>query len=84
MNSMDDCIGQSIVFIENDADVWLDLKECFTQGDMVHVFKLQQEIYSFKQDSRSVTGFYPELKILWEELEIHMPIHNCTCRTRCS
>jgi len=60
------------------------LKDRFTQWDMVHVFKLQQEIYSLKQDSRSVTEFYTELKTLWEELEIHMPIPNCTCRTRCS
>jgi hypothetical protein len=51
---------------------------------LVHVSELQQEIYALKQDSRSVTEFYSELKILWEELEIYMPIHVCTCRNRCS
>ncbi|XP_058734143.1 uncharacterized protein LOC131605858 [Vicia villosa] len=83
MNSVDPSIAQSIVFMENAADVWLDLKERFSQGDLVRISELQQEIYSLKQDSRTVTEFFSELKILWEELEIYMPIPTCTCRSKC-
>ncbi|MCI24185.1 retrovirus-related Pol polyprotein from transposon TNT 1-94, partial [Trifolium medium] len=42
-----------------------------------------QEIYSLQQESKSVTEFYSELKILWEELELYMPIPQCTCSARC-
>ncbi|KAK2375797.1 putative mitochondrial protein [Trifolium repens] len=84
MNSVDPSIAQSIVFMENASDVWLDLKEQFSQGDLVRVSELQQEIYALTQDSRSVTAFYSDLKVLWEELEIYMPIPNCTCPIRCS
>ncbi|XP_058745784.1 uncharacterized protein LOC131618618 [Vicia villosa] len=34
-------------------------------------------------DSRTVTEFLSELKILWEELEINMPVPTCTCRVKC-
>lgn len=84
MNSVAESIGQSIVFMENAVDVWNDLKERFSQGDLVRVSELQQEIYALKQEHRTVTEFFSDLKILWEELEMYMPIPTCTCRVRCS
>jgi hypothetical protein len=84
MNSVDPSIAQSIVFMENASDVWLDLKERFSRGDFVRVSELQQEIYALTQDSESVTSFYSKLKTLWEELEIYMPVPVCTCPVRCS
>jgi hypothetical protein len=84
LNSVSESIAQSIVFIENVVDAWNDLKDRFAQGDLVRVSELMQEIYALKQDSKSVTEFYSELKILWEELEIYMPIPTCVCRSRCS
>ena len=84
MRSVSDSIGQSIVFMENAIDVWNDLKERFAQGDLVRISELQQEIYSLKQDNRTVTDFFSQLKILWEELELYMPIPHCSCRIRCS
>jgi hypothetical protein len=84
MNSVSDSIAQSIVFMENALDVWLDLKERFAQADLVRVAELQQEMSMLKQDSRSVTEFYSELKLLREELEIYLPMPNCSCRHRCT
>ncbi|CAJ2647171.1 unnamed protein product [Trifolium pratense] len=84
LNSVSDSIAQSLVFMENAIDVWNDLKERFSQGDLVRVSELMQEIYRLQQDSKSVTDFYSELKILWEELEIYMHVPQCTCRSQCS
>lgn len=84
LNSVSESIGQSIVFMENAIDVWNDLKERFSQGDLVRIAELQQEVYALKQDSKSVTEFYSTLKVLWEELEAYMSIPTCTCRNRCS
>ncbi|GAU25332.1 hypothetical protein TSUD_375950 [Trifolium subterraneum] len=84
MNSVSECIAQSIVFMENAFDVWNDLKERFAQSDLVRISELQQEIYALKQDSRIVTEFYSALKLLWEELEIYLPMPNCSCRIRCT
>ncbi|GAU47169.1 hypothetical protein TSUD_28920 [Trifolium subterraneum] len=84
MNFVSESIAQSIVFMENAMDAWNDLKDRFSQGDLVRISELMQEIYALQQDSKSVTEFYSDLKILWEELEIYMPIPNCTCRSRCN
>lgn len=70
--------------MEKDVDAWNDLKERFSQGDLVRISELQQEIYILKQDSKSVTNFYSTLKVLWEELEIYMHMPNCSFRVRCS
>jgi hypothetical protein len=70
--------------MENALDVWNDLKERFAQSDLVRIAELQQELYSLKQDSRSVTEFYSDLKLIWEELEIYLPMPSCSCRVRCS
>jgi hypothetical protein len=83
LNSVFESIENSIVFMENAIDVWNDLKERFSQGDLVRIAELQQEIYSLRQESRSVTEFFSALKILWEELELYTPIPTCTCRIQC-
>jgi hypothetical protein len=83
VNSVSDSIGQSTVFMENALDVWNDLKERFAQGDLVRISELMQEIYSLQQDSKTVTEFYSELKVLWEELEIYMSVPQCTCSAIC-
>jgi hypothetical protein len=44
--------------MENASDVWLALKERFAQGDLIHVYELQQEVYTLKQDSHAVTQVY--------------------------
>jgi hypothetical protein len=52
MNSVEDSIAQSIVFLENAVDVWNELKERFSQGDYIRISELQCEIFGLKQDSR--------------------------------
>jgi hypothetical protein len=58
MNSVLESIAQFVVFLENDIDIWNELRERFSQGDLIRIFELQQEIYALKQDSRSVNNFY--------------------------
>ena len=83
MNSVEEAIAQSIVFLENAIDVWNELKEHFSQGDYIRISELQCEIFSLKQDSRSVSEFFTALKVLWEELEAYLPTPICSCPHRC-
>ncbi|CAJ2666105.1 unnamed protein product [Trifolium pratense] len=83
MNSVDESIAQSIVFLDNAIDVWNELKEHFSQGDYIRISELQCEIYSMKQDSRSVSEFFTTLKSLWEELESYFPTLVCSCPMHC-
>ncbi|MCI39428.1 flavonol sulfotransferase-like protein, partial [Trifolium medium] len=74
MNSVEESIAQSIVYLDNAIDVWNELKERFSRGDFIHISELQVEIYSLKQGSRSVSEFFTALKVLWEELEAYLPV----------
>ncbi|PNY12985.1 retrovirus-related Pol polyprotein from transposon TNT 1-94 [Trifolium pratense] len=84
LNSVSPSIAQSVVFMKNASDIWNDLRERFSQRDLVRISELQQEIYALKQETRSVTDFYSDLKTLWEELELYLPIPTCTCHHRCT
>ncbi|GAU39942.1 hypothetical protein TSUD_149520 [Trifolium subterraneum] len=84
LNSVSEAIAQSVIFMENIVDIWNNLRERFSQGDLIRISELQREIYDLKQENRSVTEFYSELKLLWEELELYLPISTCICRVRCS
>ncbi|GAU18579.1 hypothetical protein TSUD_325710 [Trifolium subterraneum] len=55
LNSVSESIAQSVVFLENAIDIWNDLRERFSQGDLIRISELQQEIYSLRQDHRSCT-----------------------------
>lgn len=45
---------------------------------------IQKEIYYLKQDTKLVTGFFSDLKILCEELDLYLPMPMCSCRAKCS
>lgn len=84
MNSVSPPIAQSVVYIENAVDVWTDLRERFSQGDLIRVAELQEEIYAFKQGNMSVTEYFTELRSLWEELEQYRPMPQCICPITCT
>lgn len=64
-------------------DVWNDLKDIFSQGDIKCISNLQEEIYSFKQGELFVTNYFTQLKILWDKLINFRPYPSCTCDTPC-
>ncbi|WVZ08791.1 hypothetical protein V8G54_022137, partial [Vigna mungo] len=79
LNSLSPSIAQSVVFFERATDVWTDLREHFSQGDLLRVAELQEEIYSLKQGALSVIDFYTHLKSLWEELDNYRTLTPCSC-----
>ena len=77
-------IAQSITWLDNAIDIWNDLKERFSQGDAYRIADLQSEIYAFHQNSLTVTDYFTQLKILWDELVNLRPIPTCSCDPKCS
>lgn len=49
INSISPSIAQSVVFIENEIDMWNDLKDRFMRGDHIRVTQLIQEIATLKE-----------------------------------
>ncbi|XP_016707817.1 uncharacterized protein [Gossypium hirsutum] len=83
-HSISPSIMNSVLWLNFGYDVWRDLRERFSQGDVFRISDLQEEINAFKQDDRSVTDYFTELKILWDELMNFRPIPVCSCPTSCS
>ncbi|XP_057452732.1 uncharacterized protein LOC130744575 [Lotus japonicus] len=83
MNSVTSSIAQNLVYIENVIDVWNELKERFSQVDLIRISELQSEIYNLRQGSSTVTDFFTELKTLWEEIDGFRPLPICICNARC-
>lgn len=84
MNSISPNIAHSILHIENAHTTWNKLKHRFAQADFVRIADLQLEVYLLKQDSLSVTDFFTQLTVVWEELENLSPIPQCTCPVKCA
>ena len=84
INSISTSIAQSVVFIENNVDMWNDLKDRFMRGDRIRAAQLQEEIANLKQGSKKVTEFFTDLRGLWEELDQYRPMLQCTCPIQCT
>ncbi|KAL1081510.1 hypothetical protein V6Z11_D09G069800 [Gossypium hirsutum] len=83
-HSISSFIFSSVLWVNTAFDIWNDLRERFSQGDVYRISDLQDEISSFKQDDRSVTDYFTELKIFWDELLHFRPLPRCSCNTPCS
>nr|KYP37490.1 hypothetical protein KK1_041321 [Cajanus cajan] len=77
-------IAQSIICMDNAFEIWNDLRERFSQGDMIGIADLQDMISSFKQGELSVTNYFTKLKILWDELNLFRPLLACSCAFKCT
>ncbi|XP_048233111.1 uncharacterized protein LOC125370687 [Ricinus communis] len=72
-------IGQSVMWLDYAYDLWADLYDRFSQGDLIRISDLQQEFFSLQQGNLSVTTYHTHLKILWDEICNLRPLHACEC-----
>ena len=84
IKSLTSSIAQSVIWIDNAADLWKDLHNRFSQVDAVRISDLQEEITSLKQGSMSVTDYFTNLKILWDEFVNLRNIPTYICVPQCS
>ncbi|XP_050231811.1 uncharacterized protein LOC126680689 [Mercurialis annua] len=82
--SLSPSIAQSIMWIDSALEVWKDLFDRFSQGNALRISDLQEEIYVFKQGTLSVTDFFTQLKILWDEYSNLRMVPVCTCNPQCN
>ncbi|XP_040948674.1 uncharacterized protein [Gossypium hirsutum] len=83
-HSISESIVNNILLIDTAHEIWRDLHERFSQGDVFRISDLYDEISIFKQEEHSVTDYFTELKVLWDELLNFRPLPSCSCRVQCS
>ncbi|XP_017416456.1 uncharacterized protein LOC108327244 [Vigna angularis] len=77
-------IAENVIYVEDAQELWEELRERFSKRDYFKFSDLLQEIHSIKQGERSVSQYFTDMKILWEELEFLRPIPCCSCKIPCS
>ena len=83
VHSVSPSIRQSILWMDNARDIWKDLKSRYSQGDLLRISELQQEMTSIKQGDQSITDYFTKLRIIWDELESYRPDPTCSCDPKC-
>lgn len=83
INSLSPSIAQSVMYFDLAENIWEDLKNRFSQVDAHRISDLQDEIYSLRQGACSVTDYYTQSRILWEEMSSLRPLPVCECNLKC-
>ncbi|XP_019416421.1 PREDICTED: uncharacterized protein LOC109327712 [Lupinus angustifolius] len=60
-------------------EVWEELRERFSQGNLFRLVELQESLANFKQGELSVNNYFTEIKTLWDEIENLRPLPICNC-----
>ncbi|XP_023918884.2 uncharacterized protein LOC112030428 [Quercus suber] len=79
VNCVSPRIATSMVYRKTAKEVWKKLQNMFSQGNGRRVYQLQKDIASFSQGELSVTKYFTNLSILWDELQNYEPLPTCSC-----
>lgn len=77
-------IAQSTIYLGYAFGLWEDLREWFTNGNHLCFSDLLRDLHSVKQGDRSLSQYFTDLKIWWDELEDLRPTPSCSCAIPCT
>lgn len=79
LNSVSPNIHPRILYADTAAQIWVDLKYCFSQSNAPKIYQLKLSITVLKQEGMSVSSYFTQLKSLWDELTSILPTPPCIC-----
>ncbi|KAL2932887.1 Retrovirus-related Pol polyprotein from transposon RE1 [Bienertia sinuspersici] len=69
LNSVSDDIKKSVMFMNDAAEIWQHLQTRFSVTNGARKYSVNKQIYESKQQGKSVSEYYTQMKALWVELE---------------
>ena len=57
------------MFLDDASTIWKQLEQRFSVTNGSRKYKLSKEIFDTKQNGKSISEYYIQMKALWEELE---------------
>lgn len=79
LNSISPDIANSVIYADTAKEVWDDLYNRFSQGNLARIFQIKRAICTLLQEQSSINVYYTKLKTLWDELASYTSIPNCSC-----
>ncbi|XP_073298324.1 uncharacterized protein [Primulina huaijiensis] len=79
LNSVSLDIRPSIFYADIAVQIWIELKERFSQSNASKIYQLKQSITGLKQEGMYVSLYFTQLKSLGYELNSIIPIPPCIC-----
>ncbi|KAH9725530.1 protein kinase domain-containing protein [Citrus sinensis] len=79
LNSISPDIANSVIYADTAKEVWDDLYNHFSQGNLARIFQIKRAICTLLQEQSSINVYYTKLKTLWDELASYTSIPNCSC-----
>jgi hypothetical protein len=80
LNSINQTLINTMIFSNTTAEVWPDLNEQFSQGNLSRIFELKQQgIAEHRQQQQSITVYYTTLKSFWDVLGSYNNLSTCNC-----
>ena len=64
VNSLSKDIQASVRYISIAQDLWIDLRDCFSQGSSPRLYELQKEISHLTQGQLSMSSYFTRFKTL--------------------
>ena len=79
MKAMSPQIQVSITYRDTALEIWNDLRDTHSQGNGPRVFQLHKDIASMCQGESSITNYFTQLKLFWDQLQNFRPTPTCSC-----
>lgn len=73
INSIPKELYPSVMHKDSTRQIWLELKDRYSQGNEPRIYQLKKLIVSISQGNGSVSAYFNRLKGLWEELSNYGP-----------
>ena len=72
-------IATSMVYQRAAKEVWKKFQNMFSQGNGPRVYQLQKDLASISQGELTVSDYFINLSILWDEIQNYEPLPLCSC-----
>nr|XP_023887900.1 uncharacterized protein LOC112000030 [Quercus suber] len=79
MKAVSPQIRVSITYRDTALEIWNDLRDTHSQGNGPRVFQIQKDIASMCQGESSITNYFTQLKLFWDQLQNFRPTPTCSC-----
>ena len=79
INSVSSKLQANIIYKETTLEIWNDLRDTFCHKNGPKTFNLHKQILELYQGEVSITDYFTQLKVLWDQLQSFSPFPLCTC-----